>query len=233
MQLIKRLNKKLAHLVNFNNLNISFAHEGEDILVERILAKADSGFYVDIGAYHPIRYSNTYKFYLKGWQGINVDAMPGSMALFKKKRPRDLNLEIPVADVATVLTYHIFNEQALNTLSAEEAQKKDGLRGYKLLRKEELRTQRLDEILDQYLPENKKIDFMSIDVEGYDLKVLKSNNWQKYRPTLLLTENLESFNDVEKALTSEMALFMRSINYKLLAKTCNTLFFLDEQHLIR
>lgn len=56
--------------------------------------KKKIGFYVDVGAHHPMRFSNTYFFYRMGWSGINIDAMPGSMKEFKKYRRRDINLEL-------------------------------------------------------------------------------------------------------------------------------------------
>ena len=77
----------------------SFAQEGEDRVLFSLLFKLhggkhiDNGFYVDVGAHHPYYLSNTYIFYRQGWRGLNIDAMPGSMALFEKNRPRDINLE--------------------------------------------------------------------------------------------------------------------------------------------
>jgi hypothetical protein len=68
----------------------SYAQEGEDLLLARCLAYRDMGFYVDIGAHHPKRFSNTYLFYRRGWCGINIGAMPGSMSQFRRVRPRDI-----------------------------------------------------------------------------------------------------------------------------------------------
>ncbi|MDX9799068.1 MAG: hypothetical protein RBT05_09445 [Bacteroidales bacterium] len=79
--------------------SISFSQEGEDMLLSKLFELNEKGFFVDIGAHHPIRFSNTYKLYLKGWRGINIDAMPNSMDLFKKYRSEDINLEIPIAKV--------------------------------------------------------------------------------------------------------------------------------------
>ena len=57
----------------------SYAQEGEDLILYRMIyGKIDKGFYVDVGAHHPKRFSNTYFFYRKGWRGINVEPMPGS-----------------------------------------------------------------------------------------------------------------------------------------------------------
>ena len=94
-----------------------YSQEGEDILLRRIFEDQTTGFYVDIGAHHPKRFSNTCYFYELGWQGINIDALPGSMKVFKKFRPRDTNLEIAISEKEQNLTYYMFNEPALNGFS--------------------------------------------------------------------------------------------------------------------
>src|SRR5690554_6253894 len=75
----------------------SYSQEGEDILLEKLFEGKNDGFYVDVGAHHPRRFSNTYLLYRRGWRGINIDAMPGSMAEFRRLRGRDINLEIPIS----------------------------------------------------------------------------------------------------------------------------------------
>ncbi|MCW5198180.1 hypothetical protein VU06_00335 [Desulfobulbus sp. F3] len=84
--------------------------------------KRKKGFYIDIGAHHPKRFSNTFYFYRQGWHGINIDAMPRSMELFNKIRPRDINIEAAISDEKVELTYYMFDEPALNTLSKESAE---------------------------------------------------------------------------------------------------------------
>ena len=74
----------------------SYSQEGEDMVLYRIFEKQKSGFYVDIGAYHPKRFSNTYFFYKRGWRGINIEPNPEAIKLFKKYRVGDINLEMGV-----------------------------------------------------------------------------------------------------------------------------------------
>lgn len=203
--------------------NTYYSQEGEDIILQRFLNYKRSGFYVDIGAHHPTRFSNTFLFYSLGWKGMNIDAMPGSMNLFNELRPRDINLEIPVSGKHQIRTYYVFNEPALNTLSKEEAEKNDGLRKYKIVKTIELETLPLSQILDKYLPGNTEIDFLSIDVEGIDLEVLRSNNWDKYNPNFILIESLG--NTLEDTSKSEIYLYLNELNYHFVAKTQNTMFF--------
>ncbi|MCE3046736.1 FkbM family methyltransferase [Helicobacter kayseriensis] len=206
----------------------SYSQEGEDLLLRRIFEQQKDGFYVDIGAHHPFRFSNTFLFYKRGWKGINIDAMPNSMKLFKRFRPRDTNLEIPVGKSGETLEYFSFNEPALNTFNPNIAAKVQKNPHFKLLKTYSMQITSLAEILQQYLPQGQKIDFMSIDVEGLDLEVLQSNDWDTYRPKYLLVEALGG-GDYEKILTSPLYLYLSSHHYKLFAKTFNTLFFADQK----
>lgn len=200
---------------------ISFSQEGEDLVMERIFGDKPDGFFVDIGAHHPRRFSNTFHFYNKGWRGINVDPMPGSMDAFKEQRPRDINLEFGIAGEEGKLEYFIFNEPALNTFSREEADKKHNKYGYQILRSVEIKTYRLQQILEKYLPAGKKIDFISIDVEGLDLVVLQSNDWNRFRPSYVLIEELNE--DISTVLEkSKVNHFMTGIKYSLVSRTYNT-----------
>ena len=218
-----------AALLNFRNNYLdghatkSYSQEGEDLILHRLFEHKTSGFYVDVGAHHPMRFSNTLLFYKKGWHGINIDAMPGSMKAFNKTRKRDTNLEIPVSDRRETLTYYMFNEPALNGFSRELAQARDGLDDYRLIAQQDIITATLEEILDQHLPDKQEIDFLSIDVEGLDLQVLKSNNWEKYRPAFVLAEILES--SIDTLASSDVHAFLAGVGYAPYAKTVNTVVF--------
>lgn len=211
-------------------LNYSYSQEGEDLLLKRFIGDKKDGFYIDIGAHHPYRFSNTFHFYKKGWKGVNIDAMPGSMTAFKKDRPRDINLEIGVSSEEGELLYYIFNEPALNTFSKQEAEKKDGLRNFKIEKTQKVKTLPLSEILNDCLPDTPNtptIDFMNIDVEGLDFIVLQSNNWSKYRPNFILIEDLESRLIDKTIQESALYKYLNQLDYQLVAKTFNTLFFKD------
>ena len=88
--------RKSVALIWDRERQASYSQEGEDRILQRLFENQTPGFYVDIGAHHPRRFSNTYIFYKQGWRGINVDATPGSMFLFRVFRKRDINLEIAV-----------------------------------------------------------------------------------------------------------------------------------------
>ena len=231
---IKKHNPKLYQkLIDWRDNHLGFYHKsysqfGEDLVLRHFVLKDNKnyqGFFIDIGAYHPTKYSNTYYFYQRGWRGLNIDAKPGSMMRFNKKRPKDTNLEIGVALKSDKKEFYIFKEPAFNTFSLEMANKWQA-QGQELLRKELVTIDSLSNILDEYLPDNKKIDFMSIDVEGFDLEVLKSNNWQKYRPRYILVELHDE--KIENILESEIYLFLKNNNYSLASWSVITLVFKDE-----
>lgn len=205
--------------------NRSWSQEGEDMVLRRIFENNKNGFYVDVGAHHPKRYSNTYMFYCKGWKGINIDVMPGSMKLFNKYRSNDINLELGVAQQRDTLDYYIFNEKALNGFSLELSKERDAAKNEYFIKEiVKVDVKPLSDILDQYL-QVRTIDFLSVDVEGFDLSVLQSNDWTKFRPRFVLAEILKStLQNLDK---DELVQFMKEQGYAVYAKQVNTVFFKD------
>ena len=218
--------EKLAKVKNnyFDSYALkSYSQEGEDMILRRLFEKQKTGFYVDVGAHHPKRFSNTYFFYKLGWRGINVDAMPGSMTAFNRIRARDINIEKPVSNKKKLLTYYAFNEPALNGFSKELSEERDGKGSYFVKFTKDIETSTLEEILDDNLPKVQSIDFLSIDVEGLDFNVLKSTNLEKYHPKVILVEILNSsLADIQ---ISKIYQFLTDAGYELYAKTVNTVIF--------
>lgn len=202
----------------------SYSQEGEDMILRRIFEKQRSGFYLDVGAHHPKRFSNTYFFYRRGWSGINIDAMPGSMVKFNKLRSRDINLEVGVSAKRETLKYYVFNETALNSFSEQLTLERDGVGSYHVVKTIDVAVFPLSEILEKYVGD-REVDFMTIDVEGKDLEVLKSNNWERYRPSFVLVECFGT-DDVDAVVkNNETVKFMMARGYSMFAKTVNTVFF--------
>jgi FkbM family methyltransferase len=202
--------------------NQCYGQDGEDLILDRMLDRQASGFFVDVGAHHPVRFSNTYLFYQRGWRGINVDAQPGSMTAFRKYRERDINLEFGIDLTEGSLPYYQFNEPALNTFDEAEARLKD-IAPYRIVGQVVVPVRRLANVLDQYLPSGMAIDFISVDVEGKDLSVLQSNDWSRYRPRFVLAETLRT--ELLKMSVCPVVAFMQSVGYVPVAKAYNTTFF--------
>jgi FkbM family methyltransferase len=204
----------------------AYSQQGEDLVVNCILQSNTTGFYVDVGAHHPLRYSNTYLFYQKGWRGINIDPRPGIMAEFARVRPRDINLELGVSNHAGNLTYYIFSDPALNTFDEESAKRCEANGRFKLIKQCAIPTRPLSDILDEYMPSGTTIDLLSIDVEGFDEEVLRSNNWVKYRPRLILAEDVEAFT-FEQVIHSKQTKYLKDIGYIPVSKLVHTTVYCD------
>jgi FkbM family methyltransferase len=226
----KKIKEKIIDIKNnyFGGYALkSYSQEGEDMILRRLFEKQQNGFYVDVGAHHPKRFSNTFFFYKKGWRGINIDAMPNSMKPFNKIRRRDINIEKPVSSKRQILTYYAFNEPALNGFSKELSQERDRKdNNYHIIFEKDIETSTLSEILDNNLPNNQKIDFLSIDVEGLDFMVLQSNDFKKYKPNVILIEILGStLSDIEN---NDITVYLKQFNYSIYAKTVNTVIFIHD-----
>lgn len=163
-----------------------YSQFGEDIVVTRLL-REPHGWYVDVGAHHPKRYSNTYLLFRRGWQGVNIDANPHTIQLFQKARPKDANICVGVGGKAGTLTYHQFSDPAVNSFKEDEAKKWMGKDWITYLGPREVPVRPLRDILREVsgLP---RIDLLTIDVEGMDLEVLQSNDWETYTPTVIIVE---------------------------------------------
>jgi FkbM family methyltransferase len=204
--------------------SLAFSQEGEDGVLDRLFGGKPNGFYVDVGSHHPQRYSNTYLFYLRGWQGINIDPLPGTKRRFDLLRNRDINLEEAISDANGELIYHSFLEPALNTFDPVVANSRASL----LICKTKIVVRCLSDVLDQHMPANQNIDFLTIDVEGLDLQVLRSNNWDRYRPQYVVAEALDMPN-VYEVIESDLHSYMASIEYSLLSKCVHSLIFVDSR----
>lgn len=179
----------LFGLFQIGHLSNPISGEGEDMILRKIFYKKSKGFYVDIGTYHPKKSSNTYFFYKKGWNGINIDVMPGSMNSFERFRKRDINLEIPLGKDRKLAKYYKFENKALNGFESPKLQVKDSSKPQNKLKKiHHFQTKPLNSILEGHLPEGIIIDFLSIEVEGQELRILKSFDFEKYCPRWILAE---------------------------------------------
>lgn len=170
---------------------IYYSQEGEDIILQRIFGDKVDGFFVDVGAHHPTRFSNTYALYRRGWRGLNIDATPGCMAAFKTIRPEDTNVECAISDRIEQLRFHLFDEGALNTLD-EDLAESYAAAGYSRREVIDVVAKPLADILYKHVPPGRSIDLLSIDAEGRDLAVLQSNDWARYTPEIVIIEVLDT-----------------------------------------
>lgn len=164
---------------------VTYAQNGEDVILRRLFEGKDKGFYIDIGANHPVNLSTTKYFFDLGWRGINVEPIRKLHNLFVKERPFDLNLNVAIGEenksheFFEVATFH-----ELSTFSSELASKL-ARNGYQI-NSHRVKTITGDTLFSQYV--NEPVDFLKIDVEGWEHVVIHSINFIKWRPKVILVE---------------------------------------------
>jgi len=199
----------IRHLKFFRRA--SYSQLKEDIIISKIL-KYSKGFYVDIGCNHPIRNNNTYLLYKRGWNGLNIDLSKLNIDLFKVFRPRDHNIcEVILDKNANVKIFIPNNDPASyeSTINKKFAKKLAKKKNYKhtCINKKGLNWKA---ILRKYKIKINKIDFLKIDVEGIDLRILKSINIVKYKIKLLMIET----PNFDKENNKKINIYLKKMGYK-------------------
>lgn len=184
---LKYILEELYHMLWMQTFRNSYSQLGEDLVIDRLLFYKDTGIYVDVGAYHPTRLSNTKRFYSRGWRGINIDPNQSLIKKFKEERKRDFNLALGVSKRSYDPIFYEFFPSTLSTFSVREAKKYTN-KGFKLVSIKKVSVRPLSFIFEKYC-KGQSVDFLSVDTEGMDLEVLQSNNWKKYSPRVICIEN--------------------------------------------
>jgi FkbM family methyltransferase len=188
---------------------------GVDLILNDIFKNKKKGFYIDIGCHHPIINSHTYLLYKKGWMGINVDIDFNSIDMFNFFRPKDINKQVALSNnIKDTELYFYHNRAAKNTISREF--------GQDAVTVKKIRTNTLNNLIDEQKLNNQTIDFINIDVEGNELNVLKGFDLKKFKPKVILLEYIRSDmtefyqKDIDMILSSEIYKYMIKNNYKLI-----------------
>ena len=197
----------------YRKFRTSFSKSGEDIMLYQLLKNSTRGCYIDIGAHDPKIHSNSYFFYLRGWKGICVEPNPEYLSIWKSTRPKDVFLNCGVSMNNSVIDYYCFKDSVRNTFSKNYIEEFN-LEEYvqKVIK---IETRPLNIILDEHNMENKHIGFISIDAEGLDHDVIRSNDWNKYRPEFIL---IESFCSLKKDFECDSLSYLDKFDYHLIGK---------------
>jgi hypothetical protein len=196
-------------------LKRSYSNWGIDMLSDFFFRDKSEGIYIDVGCHHPFLNNNTYPLHKRGWYGINIDLDYSSIDSFNFFRKKDHNIQIAVSDSKGEADLYFFhNRAAKNTLSRSS--------GRESKKKIKVKTDTLNNIISKTKFKDKKIDFLSIDVEGFEINVLKGFDLKKYKPSLVVLEfidpNIKEFfyQKIENILDSELYKYMINHDYKMI-----------------
>lgn len=187
---MKRILKKILKISPYRRY--CYGQLGEDLIIFSIfknLLKIKKPTYIDIGAHHPYYLNNTALLYEKGCSGINIEPDTSLIEVFKKERKRDKNLNIGIGKENGSATLFIMESKTLNTLSEDEALRYEKDENIKIKERKEIAVFTFDKVLEKY---NKGIcpDFLSIDIEGYEMEVLKTINFKLNFPKVICVETI-------------------------------------------
>jgi FkbM family methyltransferase len=195
-------------------LQKTYSQFDEDVFLKEYFKNKKKGFFIDIGCHHPFKANNTFLLYKSGWNGINIDLNKISIDLFNIVRPRDINICSAISDKDGTIDYYVPNN---NPLSSEITISKNFskiLKNHHGNKYETLTTKSItwQVIEQQYSMLLKSVDLLKIDIEGSDLKVLKTINLSKLKPILLMIEA----SHLDMADRNEIISYLQLENYKIL-----------------
>jgi hypothetical protein len=206
-------------------MNISYAYDGADLIIESIMRDVKNGFYIDLGSNHPIEHNNTYKLYQSGWTGIAVDGNSKFKPLWELHRPKDNFLTALVSSHEKKVNYTIFLEDTLSSIDPETIDRYKNRVPSNQYTIEEFSTITLQNIVDDYAS-NEEIHLLSVDVEGEDFNVLKGYNFSKKMPGCIVVE-IKNYS-LKKSIDNNIVKFLDELGYTLICKTPLDSFFVHK-----
>ena len=200
----------------------SYGATGEDVLINKIFKNKIDGYFVDVGALHPINGSLTYNLSKKGWKGLNIDLLRENLILFNFFRKKDKNINLAISKNKGVINAYIFERgSGVNTTNkkwADKWKKKFG-KNYSILK---IKKNSLNNVFSSYKV-NKKFELLNIDVEGHEIDVLKGINFKNIRPKIITIEI--HVKKTEQIFKTEIYKLLKKNNYELISQYYQTSFF--------
>jgi FkbM family methyltransferase len=237
MALIRELSRKFSlkrdALVRPRHGKVSYAQCGEDLIVDFILRdglQMQKVLYLDIGAYHPYRLSNTYLFYQQGQSGVCIEPDPVLFDEFKRVRGRDVCLNVGVGTEnsgAERADFYLMTSSSLNTFSKEDAERYQSYGNQKIEKVIQVPLLTVNEIIEKHL--SSCPNFVSLDVEGLDLPVLQTFDFSAHRPEVFCIETLTYAEDKSEKKLTEIIELMISRDYFVWADTYINTIFVDKK----
>jgi len=208
----------------------SYSQCGEDLIVRYIFdsLRIATPRYLDIGAHHPHYLNNTYLFYAAGGRGVNIEPDPELFADFTTRRPRDVNLNIGIGAAEEKLQFFVMSVRTLNTFSAAEARQLEQGGKVRIERILEIPVRPVNAVLQEHFADAAP-DFISLDVEGLDLDILRSLDFSRWRPKVLCVETITYSDRRTGVKIPEIAELLHGHGYFSFADTYVNTIFVDRQ----
>lgn len=212
----------------------SYSQFGEDVALLSLLGKDKlrgyrgmidgySGFFVDVGCYHPVKHSNTFALYKRGWRGVNIDIDAIKIQAFNMVRKQDTNVMAAVSPEPGEIQVYRFGKYSLLTTLDEATAKKYEQDYGKQATVDTVEARSLTDILDGTQYAGRQIDVLTVDAEGHDLQVISSLDFSRYQPKVILAESHE--RELDKVMQTELHQFLENKGYNIVNWVGFTLFY--------
>jgi len=212
----------------FANAKLSYAQCGEDLIADFVFEalRISKPSYLDLGAHHPTYMSNTFLLYSRGSHGVCVEPDPELFVELRRKRPRDICLNVGVGLAhAQTADYYVMTTKALNTFSKSVAERYQSYGSQKIEKVVPVPLLPINQIIEQYC----KIppQFISMDIEGFELQILNTLDFKRFRPLVLCVETLTYTEDRTESKLTDVIDFVCEQGYLLYADTFINSIFVD------
>lgn len=217
--------RAVRKLFDFAIPQTSYSQAGEDLVVDFLLQGVGiQPLYLELGTNHPKEGNNTYKFYRRGCHGVLVEADPSLIHAIRRVRNRDTVLNVGVGvDDSPSKRFFIFECSGINTFDEKEARDRDQNSSTKIKAVIDVPMMSINKIISKYLPRTP--DFLSIDIEGLDLAVLKTLDFELYSIPVICAETCLFSETHIKEKDQEIEKFLATKGYFVYADTyINTIF---------
>ena len=208
----------------------SYSQSGEDMIVDYIFNAKGVTYpsYLDVGANEPQKISNTYYFYEKGCNGINIEPNPFLFNKLNKIRPKDINLNIGLGKDEKVIDFYVMNSNTMSTFSKEEADKLCNTYSFEIVDVIKIPTKDVNNISDTYFNGDYP-DYITIDVEGLDYEVLRTFDFKRNGANVICVETIEYAEGFNGKKDFKIIEFLKENGYLIYADTyINTIFVRNE-----
>jgi FkbM family methyltransferase len=218
----------IAKITSRSDSECSFSQSGEDRIIKFLfdVLEIQQYRYLDIGAHHPRRLSNTYLFYTLGGSGVLVEPNPCWTSLIAQVRPRDFCLNVGLAGHArSGVPFYVMKSDTLCTFSKQEAERMVSECGEEISEVQNLDVLAPETVLSAHFSEG--LNLVSMDVEGLELEILEAFDLQRYRPEVFCIETISYAINGAGVKSSELTEFMAASGYMVFADTFINTIFVD------